>query len=350
MKNKIRKKDLWIKWISGTISVITIIILGIWGISIWRQHLKYETTNDAQVEMYINPINSRVTGYIREIKFEENQLVHKGDTLVIIDNSDYKVQLDAAKANANNGVAQVEILDEQIANAQQDVAVNQTKIQAAKAKLELAQSEYNRYKDLYDMESATKQQLENKLTNLTVAKAEYASVVKNVSASEGKVNAVKSQKSAINSEIERRNAITNQQNLTMSYTVITAPYDGKMGRRNLQVGQLIQLGQTIAYIVDLHSGKWIIANYKETQMSDLNIGNEVDIEIDAIPETTFKGVVESFSAATGSRFSVMPPDNSTGNFVKTAQRIPVKIRFKNNQNLEKIFAGMNVITHIKKSK
>ena len=136
----------------------------------------------------------------------------------------------------------------------------------------------------------------------------------------------------------------------MSYTVITAPFDGKMGRRNLQTGQLVQTGQTLTYIVDTSAGKWIIANYKETQLGHINIGNDVDIEIDAYPDVKFQGVVESFSAATGSRFSVLPPDNSTGNFVKTAQRVPVKIRFRNNQNLDKVFAGMNAVTHIKKSK
>lgn len=348
MKETLSRKNKIINRITGVIALITFVVLMIIGIKYFFFTEKYATTDDAQVRMYINPITSRVTGYVKEIKFEENQQVHKGDTLVIIDNTDYQVQVDAAQANTENSQDQISVIDEQVAVAQKELTVSQTQIAAAKAKMDNAQKEYNRYKDLYDLQSATGQQLDNKQTELDVAKAAYQSTLSNVNASKAKISAVQAQKSSVQSEIKRREALTHQNKINLSYTVITAPYDGIMGRRVLQVGQLVQPGITMAHIIDQQSGKWIIANFKETEVTEMKVGEAAEIEIDALPGKKFKGVIESFSAATGAQLSVLPPDNSTGNFVKTAQRVPVKIRFDKNQNLDRIAAGMNAVINIQK--
>lgn len=349
MAQTVQKKDKIITRITSVISIIVLIVLAIWGIKSLIFSSKYEYTNDAQVDMYINPLTARVTGYIKEIRFDENQKVHKGDTLVIIDNSDYAVQQQAANAAVSNSQADIDVLNQNVEAADKDVLVSQSKIAGAKAQLDFAQKEYDRYKQLYDEESATGQQVDAKQTALEEAKANYESAQETVALAQAQASAARTQIKAAQAEVARRNAIAGANQLTMSYTVITAPYDGQMGRRTLQIGQLVQPGQTLAYIVDLSSGKWIIANYKETQVTDMKVGQKATIEVDALPGKKFTGTIESFSAATGSMFSILPPDNSTGNFVKTAQRVPVKINLDSgNTDLEQLAAGMNVDVSVKK--
>ena len=349
MKEAIQKKDKVITIITTIISIVVVIAMIIWGIKTFVFSEKYISTDDAQIGMYINPVVARVTGYVKEIHFDENQKVNKGDTLVVIDNSDYAVQQQQADASLDNARAQIDVLNVNAQTAEKDVLVSRSKTEAAKARLEDAQKEYDRYKQLFDEESATGQQLDNKLAALQVTKADYEAALQAESLAQSKVNAIRTEIKAAQSEAERRGAVVSAQNLTSSYTVITAPYDGQMGRRTLQTGQLVQPGQTLAFIVDLSSGKWVIANFKETQIANMKIGQSAKIEVDAFPKKKFTGTIESFSAATGSALSVMPPDNSTGNFVKTAQRIPVKIMLDSaDADIARLSAGMNATVTVRK--
>ena len=347
--NNYRKTDRLITAITGWIAGIILVALVVWGISTLFELRRYEETNDAQVEEYINPITSRVTGYINKINYEENQDVKKGDTLLVIDDSEYVLQEQEANAALTNARAQIQILESNVITSSKTAEGTQAQIAAAKAKLWKQQQEYDRYQKLYDAESATKQQLENVQTALDVAKADYASVVDNYDAAVSKINDIRSQKAALIAEIQRREALLGRNQLNVSYTVIRAPYDGKMGRRTIQEGQLIQAGQTLAFIVNQATGKWVIANFKETQVSKMHIGQTADIEIDAFPGKTFNGTIESLSPATGSRFSLLPPDNSSGNFVKIVQRIPVRIRLTNAPGeIALLRAGMNATVSISK--
>jgi membrane fusion protein (multidrug efflux system) len=348
-RNNYRKTDKLITAITGWIAGIILVALAVWGISTLFELRRYEETNDAQVEEYINPITSRVTGYISRINYEENQDVKKGDTLLVIDDSEYVLQEQEASAALTNARAQIQVLESSVMTSTKTAEGTQAQIAAAKAKLWKQQQEYDRYKKLYDAESATKQQLENVQTALDVAKADYASIVNNYDAAVSKINDVRSQKAALMAEIQRREALLGRNKLNVSYTVIRAPYDGKMGRRTIQEGQLIQAGQTLAFIVNQATGKWIIANFKETQVSKMHIGQTADIEIDAFPGKTFNGTIESLSPATGSRFSLLPPDNSSGNFVKIVQRIPVRIKLTNAPGeIALLRAGMNATVSISK--
>lgn len=348
-RNNYRKTDRLITAITGWIAGVILVALAVWGISTLFELRRYEETNDAQVEEYINPITSRVTGYISRINYEENQDVKKGDTLLVIDDSEYVLQEQEANAALRNARAQIQILESNVATSSKTAEGTQAQIAAAKARLWKQQQEYDRYQKLYDAESATKQQLENVQTALDVAKADYASVVDNYDAAVSKINDIRSQKAALMAEIQRREALLGRNQLNVSYTVIRAPYDGKMGRRTIQEGQLIQAGQTLAFIVNQATGKWIIANFKETQVSKMHIGQSADIEIDAFPGKTFNGTIESLSPATGSRFSLLPPDNSSGNFVKIVQRIPVRIRLTNAPDeITLLRAGMNATVSISK--
>jgi len=348
-KQNYARTDRLITTITGWIAGIIVIALAIWGISTLLELRRYEETNDAQVEEYINPITNRVTGYISKIYYEENQDVKKGDTLLVIDDSEYMLQQQEANAALLNAQAQITVLESNVATSSKAAEVTQAQIAAAKAKLWRQEQEYDRYKKLYDAESATKQQLENVQTALDVAKAEYQSILNNYQTAVSKVNDIRSERAVLTAEIERRQAALGRNKLNVSYTVIIAPYDGKMGRRTIQEGQLVQAGQTLAFIVNQATGKWIIANFKETQVSHMHIGQSADIEIDALPGKTFSGTIESLSPATGSRFSLLPPDNSSGNFVKIVQRIPVRIKLTSNVSETALLrAGMNATVSISK--
>lgn len=332
-------------WIAGVI----VFCLIIWGcISLWNVY-KYEETNDAQIEEYINPITSRVTGYIREIKYEENQDVKKGDTLLVIDNSEYKLGQQEAEAALMNAQAQIKVMESNELTTSKVATVSQSQIASAQAKLLKQQQDYERYSRLFKVESATMQQLENSKAALDVAKAEYQSAKNSYEASVSKVNDIKSQKDVYLAEIKRREALLSRNKLDVGYTVIVAPYNGKMGRRTIQQGQLIQAGQTLAFIVDQEAGKWVIANFKETQISRMHMNGHAEIETDAFPGVKFQGTIVSLSPATGARFSLLPPDNSTGNFVKVVQRIPVKIKLTDTKDItDKLRAGMNAVVIISK--
>lgn len=334
--------DQLITKITAWIATFIVAALVIWACtSLWRTY-KYEETNDAQVEEYINPITSRVTGYIREIKYEENQEVKKGDTLLVIDNSEYKLGEQEAAAALLNAQAQIKVMESSEQTTAKVAEVSQSQIAAAKAKFLKQQQDYQRYSRLFKVESATLQQLENSKAALDVTNAEYQSALNGYQASLSKVNDIKSQKAVFMAEIKRREALLSRNKLDVGYTIIKAPYNGKMGRRNIQEGQLIQAGQTLAFIVDQEAGKWVIANFKETQISSMHLNGAVEIETDAFPGEKFKGIVVSLSPATGARFSLLPPDNSTGNFVKVVQRIPVKIKLTDPKSVtSKLRAGMN---------
>lgn len=343
MNTKIQSKsDKIISKITTIIALIVLVVLLIWGGKTLFGYVKYEETNDAQVDEYINPVTARVSGYIKDVRFEENQEVKKGDTLVLIDDDDYTVQQDEASASLLNAKAQISVQQSNIKTAQATASVLQAKIAAAKSRLWKQQTEYNRYKKLFDVESATRQQLETVESLLQVAEAEYLAAKEDYTAAVSKTNDIKVQNDVLQAEIQRREAIVKRNSLNTSYTVILAPYNGKMGRRTIQAGQLAQIGQTLAYIVDRDAGKWVIANFKETQIGKMYVGEKVSVVVDAFPDKTFQGKIESLSGATGSRFSLLPPDNSTGNFVKIAQRIPVRIHLeKNDVGIELLSAGMS---------
>jgi multidrug resistance efflux pump len=250
---------------------IIIVALCIWGIFTLWGHYKYEQTNNAQIDEYVNPVISKASGFIVAVRFEENQQVAKGDTLLIIDNRECILQQQQTEAIIDKTRAQLKLLK------------NKTEIAVAMA------------------------------------------------------------------ELSRLHALLQQHKLNVSYTVITAPYNGRMGRRTVETGQLINAGETLAFIVNNDTDKWVVANFKETQVAHMRIGDSVKLIADAYPDQPFKGTIISFSPATGSRFSLLPPDNATGNYVKIVQRIPVRIRIDGNRKeLDMLKAGMNVNVYVPK--
>lgn len=318
--------------------VLGAIILGIWFYVFNRNH---EETNDAQVEQYVTPIMSRITGYIAEVRFQENQFVHKGDTLVLIDNREYKAKLDMAIADLESAKHSSIVAQKNIATTATTKDIGVSQLDAAKTILWKTKLEYERYKALVKDEAATSQQLEKTEADYKSAQANYQEMQHRIQSAALSTSQAEANLPTTKDIVESKKAIVDNAALFFSYTVITAPYDGWVGKRTLQPGQLVKEGQSLLSIVSKE--KWITANFKETQLQHLTIGQEVQIKADAISKKEFTGIITSLSPASGARFSLLPPDNATGNFVKIEQRIPVRIQLKEtNNDAEFLRAGMNI--------
>lgn len=362
------KKPLNKKFI---VALAVIVVLGGgYGIYKYIHSMAHETTDDAQIETKITPIVSKIPGYIKNIYIQDNQIVKKGDTLIRLDDTEYAIQVQQAKANyqaalsqlavaeAGGNTSQSTILSSQAgaSTAQANVATAQANIDAAKTQLWRATNDYERYNRLYQTQSITKQQYEQALAaketaekQVVVLQEQLKAVEKQAHAVAQQVNVSKSQAVASTSQIDAAKAMVDQAKANLdhaelywSYTVITAKEDGQVSKINLQAGQLIQPGQGLFNTVQKNN-IWVVANFKETQMQYMREGQSVSIKVDAFPKHKFEGVINSMSPATGAKFALLPPDNASGNFVKTVQRIPVKITFTNpdDEMLVYVKPGMN---------
>ncbi|MET3877898.1 HlyD family secretion protein [Chitinophaga sp. OAE865] len=351
MKKKYTVTDRLITRITGWMAGIIILLLLCWGVyTIWEYYI-YEQTNDAQVQEYVNPVISRAGGFIVAVKFEENQQVKKGDTLLLIDDREYTLQQAQTAASLQKAEARMEVLESNIRTLEKMANASEAQIAAAKAKMWKQQLDYQRYSQLYNEESATKQQLENMQAALDVNTSDYQSSQDNYGAALSRIADIHAEKRVVAAEIARLKALLDRHKLDVSYTVITASYDGRMGRRTVETGQMINAGEILAYIVNNETDKWVVANYKETQIANMRIGDSVKIVADAYPGRTFKGTIISLSPATGSSFSLLPPDNSTGNYVKIVQRIPVRIRVDGaRKDIDVLKVGMNVNVYVPKAR
>ena len=340
--------------------VVLVMVLGglFWVVKSYFNFGNDKYTNAAQVESFINPINTRVSAYIKEIRFVEHQPVKKGDTLLILDNREILTQVGQAEAAYMAALASKNVTSQSVNTASNNVNTVGANVQAAsagikaaKARLWNAEQNFNRYQNLLKDEAVTRQQFdqikteyESQKAQLEVQIAQLQSVVNTKSSSELTVNEVKSRLGMNDAEIKRAENALEMAKLNLSYTVITAPHDGIMGRRSVNVGQLLNPSQQVATIVDINN-VWITANYRENQMENVKIGGLAKVTVDALGGKEFEGKITAISGATGARYSAVPVDNSTGNFVKVQQRIPVRIEFtdKNKiEDLKQLRAGMNV--------
>ncbi|MCP2026732.1 membrane fusion protein (multidrug efflux system) [Flavobacterium sp. HSC-32F16] len=318
--------------------VISGVILGIWFYVFNRNH---EETNDAQVEQYVTPIMSRITGYVQEVRFNENQFVHKGDTLVVIDNREYKSKLNVALADVQNAQQNSVVAQRNAVTTASATAINESQLDGAKSNLWKTKLEYERYKALVKDEAATSQQLEKVRADYEAAQAHFEEMKNRIHSATLSTSVAEANVPTTQTNIASKQAVADNAALFLSYTIITAPYDGWVGKRTLQPGQLVKEGQSLLSIVSKE--KWITANFKETQLQYLTVGQDVEIKADAVSDKTFIGTISSLSPASGARFSLLPPDNATGNFVKIEQRIPVRIQLKDNdKQTDFLRAGMNI--------
>lgn len=326
---------------------IVIVILLIGGIA-WIAssfiHLGGEHTNNAQVRQDIVPVAARVQGFIKEIRFEEFQKVKKGDTLVIIEDSEYKLRLAQARADYQNALVGKTVMGTSIETTENNIAVTDASIKEVEILLKNAEADYNRYKILLEKEAVTQQQFEGIETKYESLKAKLETM-KRQKQSTNLVKNEQTQRLEQNDlRIEVAKAALDLAELNLSYTVVLAPCDGTLSRKTIQEGELMMPGKPLFSVIN-DDDKWIIANYRETQRGNIDINDIVEVKVDAFPDKILEGKVIAISNATGAQYSVSSPDNSTGNFVKVEQRIPVKIAFTENNDeniIEQLSSGMNV--------
>ncbi len=337
------------KFLSGLL-IIAVLIGGVTWVSSKFIHLgNVEFTDNAQVNQHIVPVNSRVTGFIKEIRFDEYSHVMKGDTLVIIEDSEFRLRLAQANADYANALAGKNVTGSSISTISNNIAVNEATIEEARIVLENAEKDYHRYENLLAQNAVTRQQYDAVKTDYEAMKAKYETLKRQRHSTALARDELSQRLTQNNAGIELAQAALALAQLNLSYTIITAPCDGYTSHKNIQVGQLVQPGQTMVEIVD-ESDVWVIANYKETQTANIAEGMAVDIKVDAIPGITFNGVVKSLSASTGASVSLLPQDNSAGNFVKIEQRIPVRIDFTTDNevdDMKRLRAGLNVECEVK---
>ena len=332
------------KILSYIISLAVISAAGIWVGSKFIHLGNVEFTDNARICRQIVPVNCRVQGYVKEIRFNEFEPVRKGDTLVIIDDSDLRLTVARANADYQNALAGRSVADRSVVSASANVAVSEASVAEAKVLMEMAATDLDRYGKLLEKEAVTRQQYDRAHTDYEAKKARYTMLARQRSASSSVVDINRERISQTDAGIELAAALLETARLNLSYTVVVAPCDGYASRKEIQVGQLVQPGQTLLDIVD--SGDvWVTANYKETQLHHIKPGSKVEIEVDAIPGTVFRGVVGAVSTATGAELSILPQDDSAGNFVKVRQRIPVRIELDSTNKADDMAllrAGMNV--------
>ncbi len=335
---------------------------------------QHEDTENSQIECNIIPISSRISGYIDQVYVTENQFVHKGDTLLKLDNRDLEIKFKQAMIQAKSAEASVAISksnessadatasasSSSIATAEANLETTKAQVESAKVRVWNATENFKRYEQLYKQTSATQAQYDAALAEKESAEKQVLVLEKQVASALAQLSVVKQQSTAsrtqangVNSQvalaeigIQQKLSEVEYARLQLSYSYIIAPCDGYISKKNVQIGQMVNIGQNLMSIVD-DSQLWITANFKETQIEEMKVGQEVEVSVDAHKGHTFKGKIESIQAATGSKFSLLPADNATGNFVKVVQRIPVRIAlFDDKKDAFELRAGMNVSVNV----
>ena len=298
----------------------------VWSCSHFWKYLRYDITNDAFIDQYVSPVNIRVSGYIKEVRFREHQFVRKGDTLLVLDDSEYYIRMKEAEAALLDAHGASDVLAAGIVTSRTNIDMQDANIKEAKARVWQYEQDLKRYERLLSEESVARHQYEQVKADHDAAQARYEALLRQKAALESQYQEAEKRRTGARASIMRREA------------------DLDLAKLNLP-GQYVQGGQTITYLVR-NTDKWVTANYREKQISGIFIGQDVRIRVDAIPGKVFMGKVTAISEATGSKYSLVPTDNSAGNFVKVQQRIPVRIEFTgvDDRDMARMRAGMMVVT------
>jgi len=319
---------------------VVVIAAGVW----WWMHQGREDTDNAYIKADIVPVMSRVSGSVLNIAVSENQTVKAGDLLVQLDPAPYQAQVDQAQALLDQAKANLGHLSEREEAQKALVSAAEASVAAAKADWQRTGQQLDRLKQLQGKQYVSQDDLDAgelnrdaSLARLNQARAQLASQKANLVSMQG-------EKPQLSAAVDKAAADLQSAELNLQYTSVKAARDGALASQQVQIGQMVSPELRLFSLVT--QPVWIYANFKETQVADIRAGQTVDIEVDALPDSVFKGKVDSFFAATGSEFALIPPQNATGNFTKVTQRLPVKIVFDEGQDLSQIRAGMSVIVTV----
>jgi len=356
-EKKAKKKKKRLVILGGVSGVILLLI-----IYMWVGAMGHEETDNAQLDAMITPVRAIVPGFVTDIKFTDNQRVKKGDTLIVIDRKDYVAKLAQSEAALESAKAQLEMAKTGATTADQNANASVLTSQAAKENIVSAQARLNKdEKDMARIEkmlkdgASTQQQYESTKAEYETARSQYEMLKKQYEASSSQAVGAQSQAQGQKSQIALSSAMVKQREAELQLsktqldnTIITAPFDGIISKKSVEIGQYLQIGTPICSAVDI-GNIYVSANFKETQIEEMRAGQEVEIKIDAFPKVKIKGTLQSFGGATGAKFSLLPPDNSTGNFVKVTQRVPVRINVTEypKEMAGILFPGLSVIVDVK---
>ncbi len=346
-----RRKRNWIPLIAGLVALVAVAYFGYR----WWQGRAYASTDDAQVGGDVVPVLARVSGYVRQVLVNENDNVRPGQLLVTIDDSELKQRLAQAQAQltmaeqsagVGPGTGQVEA---QAAAARAQARAAQAGIAQAAANAERAHRDVDRLAPLAAQGIVSKQQMDATRAAATAADAQLAMARQNAQAAGAQAQAAQVGVGTAGQQVQAARAAVTEAQLQLSYTHVSAPGAGVIARKNVQPGQLVNPGQALMAVVPL-SNIWVTANLKETQLGGVRPGSPATVTVDAYPGFTWRGYVESISPATGAQFSLLPPENATGNFTKVVQRVPVRVRLSDRFAAAPLRPGMSAEVRIRKAR
>ncbi len=319
-----------------------------------------QETDNAQLETDICPVIPKINGSVSKILVEDNQSVQEGDTLVLLDDANYKISVQQAEIAVMSARQNVElsrstkgVASSSVNSVSANMYAANAGVEAAKVKFNVASKNYERFRTLLEQKSTTQQQFDGVKAEkeaaeqlLKVAEGQVIALQKQIMTTQANVST--SDNGISLAELSVRQAESNLEaaRLQLSYCAIIAPCNGIVSKKNVQKGQVVSVGQPLMAVAN-NQKVWVVANFKETQIEKMRVGQEAEVEIDAYDNKIFKGRVQSFSQATGAKFSLLPADNATGNFVKVTQRIPVKIVLTENTQEYPLRAGMSVSVNVK---
>jgi membrane fusion protein (multidrug efflux system) len=334
------------------VAAVAGIALAVWG---WRRYQFsrfHVETDNAQVDGHIVPVAPKVQAFVSSVRVEENQSVRQGDTLVVLDPRDLQVRLTQAEADLATALAAVGTrgrtgqVQAQLAATEAQEQSAQATIASAEAGFRKATADLERIKGLAAQKIVAAQQLDAAQAAYESAQANLDAARRMASAAGSQVAASGAAVGAAESRVLSARAAVETARLQLGYTVLTAPASGIIGRRNVEPGALVQVGQTLMSVIP-DNDVWVTANLKETDMADITVGDSVTFTVDAFPGREFRGHIESLSPATGARFALLPPDNASGNFTKVVQRVPVRIAVDSGADAtHRLLPGMSVVATV----
>ena len=344
-KEKAKKKRPEYKKKRVFVPVTTAVILILTGIFLAIHATFYQSTDDAFVEGRLISVAPRVSGPVINLLVDDNDVVKAGQLLVEIDPADYEVKLHQAEAKLAEAKAQLNVTEKQIEEGGSNVQQSYEDVTSARSKLDFATKDHKRYTDMYKEGIVSKQDYDNSQNQYTVAQANHKAATEKSKAMESALESHKAKAEAVQAEIKRLEAEVEQAKLNLSYTKIYAPQSGMVSARSVEKGNYLQIGQPLMNIVPEHV--WVIANFKEIQLTHMKKGQPVSIKVDTYPGKRFKGHVDSIQRSTGAKSSLFPPENAVGSYVKIVQRVPVKIMFDEDIKDYNIVPGMSVVPKVK---
>jgi membrane fusion protein (multidrug efflux system) len=312
----------WRKILAGT----AIAIIAATGIGSYVYYAAgFESTDDAFLEGDVHPVSPRINGTVAKVLVDDNAHVEAGQPLVEIDPADLALAVQGSAADLAQARANADQVTSQIARAQADVATATARIAQNAAQLKLAELDFHRMEQLLHTGAASTQALDEARATFDAAQATQQSLISARVSAEAGLTSTQAQRAVALAQVQKAEAALSTAKLQVDYTIIRAPSTGRIAKKTVEVGQRLQPGQPVMAVVD--DQVWVVANFKENQLAHLRPGEKVNVRVDAVDGQVFPGVVDSFSPGTGAQFSLLPPDNATGNFTKIVQRVPVKIRF-----------------------